>query len=93
MKFLFELHRSDEPKDQVSGLKYSAYEVRGEMDATSIYRVKEAAIRLMAIPGVYSLRIRNAALNRDWINLGPIDTRNPEQAAKLKKARKGSPTE
>ena len=89
MKFLFELYRSDEAKDQVSGLKCSTLEVRGEMYATSIYKVKEAAIRLMAIPGVYSLQIRNAAADCEWKDFGPIDTRNPEQAAKPKKARKG----
>lgn len=90
MKFLFELYRSDEPADQVHGLKCSTLEVRGEMDATSIYRVKEAAIRLMAIPGVYSLQIRNAADGCDWRDFGPINTRNPEQAAKLTKKRRAT---
>lgn len=88
MRFFFELYRSDEPEYQVSGLKCSTYEVRGEMDATSIYKVKEFAVRLMAIPCVYSLQIRNAAADCDWKDFGPIDTRNPEQAARPKKARK-----
>jgi hypothetical protein len=84
MKFEFELYRSEEKEHQVAGLKCSSLEVRGETDSTSIYRVKEFAIRLMAIPGVYFLQIRNSAENCDWRDFGPIDTRNPEQAANQK---------
>jgi hypothetical protein len=55
MKFEFELYRSEEKEHQVHGLKCSSFEVRGETDATSIYRVKDFVFRLMAIPGVYML--------------------------------------
>ena len=82
MKFEFELYRSEEKEHQVPGLKCSSFEVRGETDATSIYRVKDFVFRLMAIPGVYMLQIRNSAENCEWRDFGPIDTRNPEQAAK-----------
>lgn len=89
MKFLFELHRSEEPEHQVKGLKCASYRAGGEMDATSIYGVRDKAIAFMIIPGVYSLQIRNAAEGCDWQDFGPVDTRNPEQAQQAaKKPRK-----
>jgi hypothetical protein len=79
MKFEFELYRSEEKEHQVHGLKCSSFEVRGTKESTSIYRVKEFAIRLMAMPGVYTLQIRNAAEHGEWKDFGLIDTRNPDQ--------------
>jgi hypothetical protein len=93
MKFEFELYRSEEKEHQVAGLKCSSFEVRGQNESTSIYRVKEFAIRLMAIPGVYFLQIRNAAENGEWRDFGPIDTRNPEQAASPKTSNRKPKTE
>lgn len=80
MKFLFDLHRSEEPEHQVKGLKCALYRVGGELDATSIYGVREKAIVLMTI--------RNAAEGCDWQDFGPVDTRNPEQAQQALTTRK-----
>jgi hypothetical protein len=51
------------------------------MTAHSINAVREFCAKLMTIPGVYRVAIRNTAPDCEWKEFGPIDTRNPEAAA------------
>jgi hypothetical protein len=79
MKFLFRLERSSSRTHQVPGLKCKSFIVAGEMDANSIYAVRDKTLRMAAIPGVYDLLIRNAAAQHEWRAFGPFDTRSPDQ--------------
>jgi hypothetical protein len=62
------------------------------MTAHSINAVREFCAKLMTIPGVYRVAIRNTAPDCEWKEFGPIDTRNPDVASeavsKAKKARR-----
>lgn len=51
------------------------------MTAHSINAVRDFCSKLMVIPGVYELAIRNTEPGCEWKTFGPIDTRNPEAAA------------
>lgn len=41
--------------------------------------VREHCVRLMILPGVYEVRIRNAEPGNDWLAAEHIDTRTPDQ--------------
>lgn len=81
MMFDFEIHRSEQKEHQVHGLKCGSFYIRGCLLAKSIREVKKTAIRMMSIPGVYSLEISDPSEGGEWVSFGPIDTRNPEQAS------------
>ena len=81
IEFEFFVERSNKPGDQAPNFKCDQYSVGGKTKATSINRVKEFCATLMVIPGVYRVRIRNTT-GGAWIPSDPIDTRNPEAAAR-----------
>lgn len=90
-QFRYEFHRCNAEASQAPGIRCSVYSVEGEMPFHSINAVKDFCIRLMSIPGVYSLRIRNTEPGCEWKSFGPIDTRNPAAAAEaVVKAKKKS---
>lgn len=89
IEFEFSVERSKKPEDQSPNFKCDQYKFGGKTKATSINRVKEFCATLMVIPGVYHLRIRNTD-GGAWIPSPPIDTRNPEAAARAgRRSRKG----
>jgi len=80
-QFRYEFHTCNADASQAPGIKCYVFAVDGESPFHSINAVKEFCIRLMVIPGVYSLRIRNTEPGCEWKTFPPIDTRNPEAAA------------
>ncbi len=63
------------------------------MTANSIYAVRDFCVKLMSIPGVYRVAIRNTAPDCKWKEFEAVDTRNPEVASEAaskaqKKARR-----
>jgi len=54
------------------------------MDGRSYAEIRDYAVRLMVVPGVYSLRIRRAP-GKEWREFGPIDTRLPKHKQKPEK--------
>jgi hypothetical protein len=74
--------------DIVPGITRGKLDAAGFVEDTSIYNVRMACIRMMSIPGVYSLQIRNVK-GGEWMHYGPIDTRNPNVASEaVSKAKK-----
>lgn len=92
--FFYESVRSAEKADQAPGMKCSMFTLSGTISANSVNGVKEIVTKLMVIPGVYTLSIRNTAEGSEWKNMDKIDTRNPEVAAdavqKSKKSKRAS---
>ena len=86
IEFEFAVERSQKPEDQSPNFKCGQFRFGGKTKATSINRVKEFCATLMVIPGVYRVRIRNTT-GGAWIPSDPIDTRNPEAAARDGKKR------
>lgn len=86
VEFEFRVERSRKPEDQSPNFKCDNFAFKGTYKATSVNRVKEFCVTLMVIPGVYSVRIRNAA-GGAWLPSDSIDTRNPEAAAATKAKR------
>jgi hypothetical protein len=84
-RFLFELHRSQKKEDQAIGLRCASFMVKGEIDATSINAVKDSAIRMMVLPGVWDLMVRNAEPGCEWKDAGRFDTRAPDQVPPVPK--------
>lgn len=80
-QFEYHVNRSQAEGCQAPGIKCSSYSVDGTMTANSIYAVREFCMKLMTIPGVYRVAIRNTAPDCEWKEFGPIDTRNPDAAA------------
>lgn len=76
-RFLFELHRSQKKEDQAIGLRCASFMVKGEIDANSINAVKDYALRMMVLPGVWDLMVRNAEPSCEWKDAGRFDTRSP----------------
>lgn len=91
MRFEFIVERSSQPEHQAVGVRCTNYFARGTIDANSVNAVREHCLNLMLIPGVYSLRMKNAAPELDWLKSEEFDTRAPDQvpsAAKPAKRRK-----
>lgn len=78
-RFLFELHRSQKKEDQAIGLRCASFSIKGEIDTTSVNAVRDYALRLMVLPGVFDLIVRNAAPDCEWKDAGRFDTRAPNQ--------------
>lgn len=84
-RFLFELHRSQKKEDQVVNLRCSSFMIKGEIDANSINAVKDYALRMMVLPGVWDLMVRNAEPSCEWKDAGRFDTRAPDQVPTVPK--------
>jgi len=87
-QYSFTIARSGKPDHQVTGIECSTYTVTATVRASSLTQAKQQAIKWMAIPGVYSLRLYglNAAGHGVGAFYPEIDTRNHEDAAiKVKK--------
>ena len=84
-RFLFELHRSQKKEDQAVNLRCASFMVKGEIDATSINAVKDHALRMMVLPGVWDLIVRNAEPSCEWKDCGRFDTRAPDQVPTVPK--------
>lgn len=88
-QFEYYIERSSADDCQVDGIICHWYSAQGYMRANSITVVRMFCAKLMGIPGVYRVAIRNTAPDCDWIEFGPIDTRNPEVASEaVSKAKK-----
>ena len=83
-RFRFELHRSNDEEDQAFGVACSNYNLTTIMDGRSYAQVRDYAVRLMVVPGVYSLRIRKVD-SQQWKEFGPVDTRLPKHKRKPEK--------
>ena len=88
MKFEYTLDRSAAPEHQAVGLRVRMYQSFGTVDLNSVNAVREHCIRLMIIPGVYEVRIRNAEPGNDWLAAENIDTRAPYQVPSAAKTMK-----
>lgn len=84
-RFLFELHRSQKKEDQAVNLRCATFMIKGDIDATSINAVRDQALRLMVLPGVWDLIIRNADPECEWKDGGRFDTRAPDQVPPVPK--------
>lgn len=80
-QFAYQVNRSTAEGCQTPGIVCGVYSADGTMNANSIYAVREFCMKLMMIPGVYRVAIRNTDPGCKWKEFGPIDTRNPEAAA------------
>lgn len=80
--YAFSIARSRNSKHQVRGIKCSDYTVKATIKAASMTKAKAAAIRWMAIPGVYALHIQEVTTDGSGQGLccPEVDTRNPEAA-------------
>jgi hypothetical protein len=79
MRFRFAAKRSADPQHRAVNIRCSVCKISGEIDANSINEVKQHAIRLLVMPGIYTLKIRNADEGCKWFHFGPLDTRSPSQ--------------
>lgn len=80
-QFEYYIERSSADDCQVDGIKCHWYSAQGDMTANSIYAVRDFCVKLMGIPGVYRVAIRNTAPDCEWKEFDAVDTRNPEAAA------------
>ena len=86
MMFEFTLERSAAPEHRAVGIRCRMYQSSGTVDLNSVNAVREHCVRLMIIPGVYEVRIRNAApcqadhdWQDNWLAAEHVDTRTPDQ--------------
>lgn len=75
MKFHYTLERSTAKEDQATGVRCSRYWSTGTIDANSVRQVEELVQLLMIIPGVYSMNIKNAGPDCEWLPAKSFDTR------------------
>jgi hypothetical protein len=81
MKFEFELQRSCAKEHQAVGIRCRDYQAFGTIDANSVNDVRQHCYRLMIIPGVYEVRIRNKEPGNDWLTPVTYDTRDPDKVS------------
>ena len=93
MKFHYTLERSTAKEDQVAGVRCSRYWSTGTIDANSVREVEELVRLLMIIPGVYSMQIKNAGPDCEWLPAKMIDNRRKVDAGARTnaKSRKSKP--
>jgi hypothetical protein len=78
-KFMFEATRSNEKAHQAVGIRCSMCVLGGEIDGPSVNAVYAIVQKLLVVPGVWHVQIRNADPDCQWKPFVPIDTRTPEQ--------------
>lgn len=81
MKFQFEAVRSTEQPHQAIGIRCSFCSIGGEIDGPSINAVYGVVQKLLVVPGVWHVKIKNSQPECEWRPFVPIDTRTPEQIA------------
>ena len=79
MKFQFEAVRSTEKAQQAVGFRCSHCVIGGEIDANSVNAVYGVVQKLLVVPGVWHVKIKNSQPECEWRPFVPIDTRTPEQ--------------
>jgi hypothetical protein len=92
MMFEFTIERSAAPEHQAVGIRCRMYQSSGTVDLNSVNAVREHCVRLMIIPGVYEVRIRNAQPDHDWLAAEHVDTRAPDQVPSAAKTVKRKAT-